>query len=161
MTAVLHSSGVEATLDLGRRLAACLRAGDVVLLEGPLGAGKTVLVRGIVEGLGGTGEVASPTFVLVRHHRGRLPVVHADLYRLEDPADAERLGLLELAEDGVLVVEWAERAPSLSVPGALRLRLRPGVAEEVREVEVEASPSHLRKALEEPGPVEPAPSPAP
>src|ERR1700682_1874711 len=90
----------------GRRLGEVGVAGDVLLLDGPLGAGKTVLVQGLASGLGYSGEVASPTFVLVRQHRGRLQLVHADLYRLEQRADVEALGLLELSADGVLALEW-------------------------------------------------------
>jgi tRNA threonylcarbamoyladenosine biosynthesis protein TsaE len=121
--------------------------GDVILLEGPLGAGKTALVRALAAGLGSPDEVASPTFVLVRHYLGRLPLVHADLFRLEDPADIARLGLLELAEGGVLAVEWAERAPSLDPGSALRLRLGPGRDEGARVAQVLASPPHLAAAL--------------
>lgn len=147
MSGELQVAGLEQTEALGRRLGEAVRAGDVILLEGPLGAGKTVLVRALAVGLGCTDEVASPTFVLVRHHRGRLPLVHADLYRLEARADIDHLGLLELAEGGVLAVEWAERAPSLDDGGALRLRLGPGSDEGARVVEVLASPPHLTAAL--------------
>jgi tRNA threonylcarbamoyl adenosine modification protein YjeE len=141
-------NGLDQTEALGRRLGAALRPGDIVLLEGPLGAGKTALVRAIAAGLGSSDDVVSPTFVLVRHYRGRLPLVHADLYRLEGAADVAQLGLLELAEDGVLAVEWADRAPSLGGDMALRLRLRPGTDEDTRTVEVLATPGHLAGAVQ-------------
>jgi tRNA threonylcarbamoyladenosine biosynthesis protein TsaE len=114
----------EETRALGRDLAKELLPDGVLLLSGELGSGKTVLSRGIGEGLGlDPREVQSPTFTLIREHRGsggRL--VHVDLYRLE-PAEAAALGLEELlAGPGVKVVEWAERLP-FAVPGARALRL--------------------------------------
>jgi tRNA threonylcarbamoyladenosine biosynthesis protein TsaE len=145
-------SGAAATRALGRRIGEAARAGDVVLLEGPLGAGKTVLVQGIAEGLECADAAASPTFVLVRHHRGRLVLVHADLYRLEDAAAVRRLGLLELAEEGILAVEWPDRDPALAFDGALRLRLSQGVlGDQSRDLEVLAAPAHLESALGPPG----------
>ena len=115
----------EETRDLGAALAAELAPDGVLLLSGDLGTGKTVLAQGIARGLGiEPREVQSPTFTLIREHRGpggRL--VHVDLYRL-DPEDVPALGLEELlAGRGVKVVEWAERLP-FDVPGARWLRLR-------------------------------------
>ncbi|MGB2940898.1 MAG: tRNA (adenosine(37)-N6)-threonylcarbamoyltransferase complex ATPase subunit type 1 TsaE, partial [Candidatus Dormiibacterota bacterium] len=86
------------TLILGEALGRSARPGDVILLAGPLGAGKTVLVQGIAAGLGSVATVGSPTFVLVRQYNGRLPLVHADLYRLEGRKEIDGLGLLELSE---------------------------------------------------------------
>ena len=146
----LTTDSVAATVAAGERLGTAARAGDVLLLEGPLGAGKTVLARGIAAGLGAAGPVSSPTFVLVHQHRGRLPLVHADLYRLEARAEIDALGLLELAEDGVLVVEWADRAPWLAVAGAARLAVEPGDAESRRAIRVLSAPPHLRAALDAP-----------
>jgi tRNA threonylcarbamoyladenosine biosynthesis protein TsaE len=101
---------VAATERLGEVLAAALRPGDVLVLVGPLGAGKTRLVAGLARGLGAAGRVRSPSFTLLNEYRGRLPLHHLDLYRLEG-AEAEGLGLEELVEDGVLVAEWGERLP--------------------------------------------------
>ncbi|HEX7124848.1 MAG TPA: tRNA (adenosine(37)-N6)-threonylcarbamoyltransferase complex ATPase subunit type 1 TsaE [Thermodesulfobacteriota bacterium] len=102
------------TREVGRRLGALLEPGDAVALHGPLGAGKTEFVRGLVGGAGGDpGEVSSPTFALVARYGGRVPVVHADLFRLDEASAAYDLGLEEIADDAVLAVEWAERAPSL------------------------------------------------
>ena len=115
----------EDTRDLGAALAAELAPDGVLLLSGDLGTGKTVLAQGIARGLGiEPREVQSPTFNLIREHRGRGGrLVHVDLYRL-DPEDVPALGLEELlAGRGVKVVEWAERLP-FDVPGARRLRLR-------------------------------------
>ena len=107
----MTSHGEADTFSFGRALASGLRAGDVVLLRGDLGAGKTVLARGIAVGLGVPAEeVRSPTFTLVNPYRGRLPVYHLDLYRIEKAADLDELGLEEiLGGDGVAIVEWGER----------------------------------------------------
>jgi tRNA threonylcarbamoyladenosine biosynthesis protein TsaE len=143
--------GAAATRAVGRALGEVARAGDILLLEGPLGSGKTALVQGLAEGLECADAAASPTFVLVRQHRGRLPLVHADLYRVEDARDAARLGLLELAEDGVLAVEWPDRWPALNSPAALSLRLEPVPGSPDRRLlEVNGGPSHLRIVLPPP-----------
>lgn len=128
------TGGEEETRRLGARLAEELRPDGVLLLDGDLGSGKTVLARGVAETLGiDPAEVQSPTFVLVREHEGpggRL--VHVDLYRLE-PGEAEAVGIEELlAGPGIKVVEWAERLP-YAPPGALRLRLE-RAGESAREV---------------------------
>lgn len=94
------------TFELGRRLAGVLRAGDLVVLTGPLGAGKTVLVQGIGAGLGVSGDVVSPTFVIARLHPGPLPLVHVDAYRLGSLAEVDDLDLDVDAADAVTVVEW-------------------------------------------------------
>lgn len=103
---------VADTRGFGRALAAVLRAGDLVLLSGPLGAGKTVLAQGIGAGLGVTGPVTSPTFVIARIHPGPVPMVHADAYRLgavSDPrAEVDDLDLDAELDRSVMVVEWGE-----------------------------------------------------
>ena len=107
---VTATASEEATRALGERLGGCLRAGDVVLLSGDLGSGKTRLAQGIGRGLGCPGPVTSPTFVLVNEHVGRERLFHADLYRIAGADDLSELGLWEEAERGVLVVEWPDRA---------------------------------------------------
>lgn len=99
------------TREAGEALARTLRAGDVVLLLGELGMGKTVFARGLAVGLGvDPDEVRSPSFTLVNPYRGRVPVYHVDLYRIEKEAELDELGLEEvLGGDGVAIVEWAER----------------------------------------------------
>jgi tRNA threonylcarbamoyladenosine biosynthesis protein TsaE len=99
----------EETLALGRRLSSILKPGDVVLLGGRLGTGKTLLTAGIAEGLGVPDPIASPTFVIARvYSDGFLPLVHADVYRLGSILEFEDLDLEETAASGVLVVEWGE-----------------------------------------------------
>ena len=109
----LEITSAEAMQALGRSLAARLRPGDVVLLHGDLGAGKTTLTQGIAAGLGVAEAVQSPTFTLVSEHRGRsLMLYHLDLYRLDDPSELEGMGYESYLspEDGVSVIEWPERA---------------------------------------------------
>lgn len=109
MSGTYPSTGEADTIRLGRALAAGLRAGDVVLLEGPLGAGKTAFVRGLAEGLGCDPDgVSSPTFTIVQEYRGETPLQHVDLYRLS-PAEVDDLGLDELMSESVLAVEWPDR----------------------------------------------------
>lgn len=117
--------GPEATLALGAALATRLSPGDVVALDGPLGAGKTTLARGLLEGLGFTGEVASPSFpIVIPYEEGlRVPVWHVDLYRIDDPEEAEELGLDEALGEAALVIEWAERLGPGRWPDALALSL--------------------------------------
>ena len=108
MTRTTHSE--PETVAAGRELGQQLAAGAVVLLDGPLGAGKTAFVRGLAEGLGcRADDVSSPTFTIVQEYRGRLTVEHVDLYRLS-PAEVDDLGLDDLSSDGTVVaVEWPDR----------------------------------------------------
>ena len=124
-TITTHSEAETAAV--GRELAATLVAGSVVLLFGDLGAGKTALVRGLAEGLGASpDDVSSPTFTLMQEYRGgRVPLLHVDLYRLENPREIEDLGLDELAEHAVLAIEWAEKLPNPD-EGAIAVRITHG-----------------------------------
>ena len=114
-----------ATRAAGASLAAALRPGDVVLLEGPLGAGKTTLVRGLLALLGHEGEVPSPSFAIVQPYEALSPPLwHVDLYRIEHPGELDELGLDTILGDGALVVEWPSRAGEGAWPDdALRLSL--------------------------------------
>jgi len=104
----------------GERFGTRLRTGDLVLLAGELGAGKTTFVRGVARGTGSTAPVASPTFQLVRVYPGRLQLAHVDLYRIEEMSELADLGLEELAERGAVVIEWGDR---LEVGGAALIEI--------------------------------------
>lgn len=110
MTSEILTISEEATSAAGARLGETLHAGDVVLLHGDLGAGKTAFVRGLAQGLGAPqDDVSSPTFTIVQEYSGRVPLYHVDLYRLEE-REVDDLGLEELVlGDGVVAIEWAER----------------------------------------------------
>jgi tRNA threonylcarbamoyladenosine biosynthesis protein TsaE len=119
----------QATDAAGRALAPLLCAGDVVFLSGNLGAGKTSFARGLLSGLGLEEEAPSPSFALVIPYAPplvRLPVWHVDLYRLDDPAQVEELGLDDALTDGALVVEWPERMGSASWSNTLHLTFEDG-----------------------------------
>ena len=126
------------TVAVGEAFARALRAGDVVLLYGELGAGKTAFVRGLARALGvDPEEVASPTFVLLTSYPGRLRLHHADLYRLAGDGDEGELGLEELpGSGGVLAVEWAERLSLLPWTRTIRVHLE-HAGEDRRRVRVE------------------------
>ena len=114
----IESGGPGQTRRLGAQLGALLAAGDVVLLSGPLGAGKTALTQGIGQGLGVSATINSPTFTLLKEYRGRLPLYHFDLYRIDDPDELYALGFDDyFAGEGVSVIEWAERGQT-SAPDA-------------------------------------------
>ena len=121
---VLATSSPEQTRMAGRAVADLFEAGDVVSLTGDLGAGKTAFVQGAAAGLGVEGPVQSPTFVLIRQYRGRLPVAHVDVYRLDHLQDAADLGLDELVEgNGVVFVEWGDGISALLPEDHLRVEL--------------------------------------
>jgi len=106
-----RSASVEDTERLGEALAPALRAGDIVALEGPLGAGKTRFVAGLARGMAAKARVRSPTYTLVNEYPGRVPLVHLDLYRVA-PAEIEGLGLEDHLESAALVVEWGGKLPA-------------------------------------------------
>ncbi|MEW6458043.1 MAG: tRNA (adenosine(37)-N6)-threonylcarbamoyltransferase complex ATPase subunit type 1 TsaE [Bacillota bacterium] len=109
-TLALTTDAVEKTQQVGEELGRLLEPGDLICVYGPLGAGKTALAQGVARGLGVTEAVVSPTFILIREYRGRVPFYHFDAYRLHGPADLNLLGAEEyLAGDGVVLVEWADR----------------------------------------------------
>jgi tRNA threonylcarbamoyladenosine biosynthesis protein TsaE len=123
----LKTRGASQTLQVGRTLGRMLHEGTVIALTGDLGAGKTVLVKGIAEGLGirDEREVTSPTFVLINEYSGRLPIYHVDLYRLEEPGEVEELGWEEFAfGSGVALVEWAEKISSKLPAERIEVRIQ-------------------------------------
>ncbi len=120
------SKNAEQTIALGERLAKYFKKGDIVCLEGDLGAGKTTLIKGVAKGLKIAAEkVNSPTFVLMNAYQGRLPLYHFDLYRLENTGEISAIGYEEfLYGDGVSVIEWAERLGALTPKEYLRVELK-------------------------------------
>ena len=113
MTKIFTTHSESETAAVGRDLGVMLETESVVLLFGDLGAGKTAFVRGLAEGLSvSPADVTSPTFTLIQEYRGgRLPLLHVDLYRLDDPREIDDLGLDELGSGAVVAIEWAERLP--------------------------------------------------
>ncbi len=150
MDAVAPSSRTVVTTDeaatraLAAALAAVAEPGDVICLSGELGAGKTQVAKGFGRGLGVQEPIASPSFVLMSEHLGRLPMFHLDLYRLHDGAEALEDGLLDEREGtGVTVIEWAERLGAARPSARLDVRIE-GVGDEPRRIELR--PSDARHA---------------
>ena len=152
----IHTDTAEATRRVGEIIGREAAPGDIYLLTGPLGAGKTCLTQGIARGLGVPGHARSPTFVLVTRYQGRLTIHHADLYRIDHPAEAWDLGLEDIMSAGeeVLVVEWADRAADIFPEHALWIDLdhdpgeiRPG------EIRADGSPAACEVAPDEDGSV--------
>ena len=135
----VYSLSEEETLSLGRKMARTLKGGELIVLEGDLGMGKTVFARGIAAGLGvSEDEVHSPSFALVHEYEGgRCPLFHVDLYRLEGGEDLEGLGLDELTEaGGVVMVEWGEKLPLWYRRDALTVRFH-DLGEDTRQIELD------------------------
>jgi len=134
---------------MGRVIGSYAQPGDVYLLTGPLGAGKTCLTQGIGRGLCVQEEVRSPTFVLMTSRQGRLTLHHLDLYRIENPWEAWDLGVDDqLFGEGVCVVEWADKAPDLFPAESCWITLDYGRDEDVRIAVVSATSARFRKLLE-------------
>jgi tRNA threonylcarbamoyladenosine biosynthesis protein TsaE len=134
----LTSGSEEETRAIGARLGKSLRRGDVLLLSGDLGTGKTCLTQGIGRGLDCDSNVNSPSFVLMNEYEGRERLFHADLYRIEDVEDLDELGLWDYAERGVLVIEWPERGAELLPGDGVVVELRYGDFERQRRLKFEA-----------------------
>jgi len=130
----------DETHALGQRLGAVLRAGDVVVLEGELGTGKTVLAKGIAIGLGISEPVVSPTFTVVREYEAEIPLVHIDVYRLDHLQELHDLGIDDLlGGEAVTVVEWGDRVSALLPADRLAVVLEAGDADDDRAVSIEAA----------------------
>jgi tRNA threonylcarbamoyladenosine biosynthesis protein TsaE len=147
MSATYESASPAETQLLGRRLAPLLSPGDVLLLQGELGAGKTCFTQGIGAGLKVAEAVKSSSFVLVNEYSGRLHLYHADLFRLEDPQQVFELGLEENASDGLLIVEWPDRALQEMPPEHLMVRFDSTDAKS-RRITFEAAGSHYEDVLQ-------------
>lgn len=144
----IESTSPEQTTELGRKLAALLFPGAVVALIGPLGAGKTHIVRAIVAGLGGDVQrVSSPTFALIHEYAARIPVFHFDAYRLPNPRAFADLGVEEyFSGDGVCLVEWADRVEGIIPAESLRIEIQP-LGETTRRFSLSASGSNHLELL--------------
>jgi len=118
------STSAEATTRIGFAIGESAQSGDVFLLTGELGAGKTCLTQGIAEGVGISGHTRSPTFVLMTQYKGNITIYHADLYRIDDPSEAWDIGLIEqLTGDGICIVEWADKAEEIFTQECLWINL--------------------------------------
>jgi tRNA threonylcarbamoyladenosine biosynthesis protein TsaE len=126
----------EETRALGRTIGDALGPGDLVLVSGDLGVGKTVFIQGIAEALGVTDPVTSPTFTLMHIYRGRVPLVHVDVYRLERTGELADLALDELADDAVVTVEWGDAVAAALPPERLEVQIGFGNRDDDREIEV-------------------------
>jgi len=135
----LTTKSAEDTRELAGALANLARPGDVILLAGDLGAGKTTFAQGFGRSLGVTEPITSPTFVLVHVHQGRLPLVHADAYRLEHLGEVIDLGLPELLDEGaVALIEWGDLLAPVLASDFLEVRLEMGVNDDERRLALRA-----------------------
>jgi tRNA threonylcarbamoyladenosine biosynthesis protein TsaE len=134
MTYTTHSAAE--TRALAAEIGATLRRGDVVVLNGELGAGKTTFVKGLAEGLGVVDAVTSPTFTIVQHYEGRVPVTHVDVYRLDRLQELHDLGFEEMLDDGVTIIEWGDAVAPLLPQKRLEVRLTMGDDLDVRTIEI-------------------------
>jgi tRNA threonylcarbamoyladenosine biosynthesis protein TsaE len=141
---VYRTSSEEETIALGERLAREFSARQVVLLIGPLGAGKTTLAKGIVKGLGAADpdEVSSPTFTLIQEYGTEGRVYHIDLYRLDELHELSTLGLDELFDrEAIVLIEWGERFPQIMPAGRTEIRIR-RISDDEREIDVTLCREH-------------------
>lgn len=135
---VVQLNGLEATENFANKLAALATAGDVIALDGPIGAGKTTFARYFIAACGYRDEVPSPTFTLVQTYEGeRLSIWHFDLYRLQEPEDTLELGMEQAFDEAVTLIEWPERLGSLLPRDRLLLKFAQGPTEDDRTVEID------------------------
>ncbi len=132
----IRTDSPDGTRAVAAALGEVLVAGDLVLLVGDLGAGKTAFVQGLARGLGVEEPVTSPTFTIVQEYRGRLPLAHVDVYRLDRVQDLYDLGFDELVDDGVTVVEWGDLVEQVVPADHLVVRIEPGPADNDRVLEL-------------------------
>lgn len=135
----ITSHNADETRRAAEALKPRLKPGVVLALHGDLGAGKTRFVQGLADALGCNAPVTSPTFTLLHEYAGEIPLYHADLYRLDSESEIQRAGITEYIEgDGVLAIEWAERAESLLPPATIHIWLKAGEHPDEREIIIEA-----------------------
>ena len=134
---IFYTNSQEETRELGKKIAVALNAGDIVALVGDLGSGKTTFVQGLAEGLGISNQVKSPSFTIVNEYKGKFPLYHNDLYRLDSLDDIPHTGIEDVIYGGgVVVIEWAERALPLLPPEYTLIRFY-YTGENTRRIEVE------------------------
>ena len=133
---MIKTNSARETRAIGEKLASCLRPGDVILLQGDLGAGKSEFARGIARGLGINGPIPSPSFTILNEYdEGRLPLYHFDWYRIEDPMEIAEMGMNEqLLGSGVAVIEWGEKAEAFLPERLLAVDIRKTNNENSREI---------------------------
>jgi tRNA threonylcarbamoyladenosine biosynthesis protein TsaE len=147
----ITSRGQQDTLIIGKKLAGILKPGDVVLLIGELGTGKSVIARGIARGLGIKETISSPTFTLLKEYEGEVPLYHLDAYRLDSPADLFELGLEEYLGEGILLVEWADRVYGFFDRDFLEIRIAYGEDESMRYIDLIPVGASWKSKLREAG----------
>jgi tRNA threonylcarbamoyladenosine biosynthesis protein TsaE len=146
---IIHVSKVEETIKLGEVIASLLKPGSIIALKGELGAGKTVLVKGIAKGLDTSEEPNSPTFVIMNAYEGRLPLYHFDLYRISGVYELEGIGYEDyFFGDGVSVIEWADRIEEILPEETIRIEIaipdeKNGEFETERNIKIEGSKKWL------------------
>ena len=146
---VVEAAAAADTRRLGRALAALARKGDIILLIGSLGTGKTVLAGGIAEGLGVTEPLVSPSFILMRTYQdGFMPLVHADVYRIGSSGEFEDLDLIDAAAEGLLVIEWGDAVAGLLPDTCLMVELV-GTGDEPRTIRFDPRGPWIDRSLEE------------
>jgi tRNA threonylcarbamoyladenosine biosynthesis protein TsaE len=142
----IYSGSESMTVKTGEILGSCLENGDIVCLEGDLGSGKTVFVKGIAKGLGINREITSPTFVLVNEYKGEKTLYHFDVYRIENPEDFLDSGLDEYFDGtGIAVVEWADRITDILPPEHIKVVIKRGQEDDSRVIEVSFRGNGYRK----------------
>ncbi|MCR5613148.1 tRNA (adenosine(37)-N6)-threonylcarbamoyltransferase complex ATPase subunit type 1 TsaE [Treponema sp.] len=125
-TLTLHTSSSDETIELGRKIGAYLKKGDILAMQGTLAAGKTTITKGIAESLGVKDVITSPTFCLISEYEGKMPLYHLDVYRLDGPEDFINLGTDDmLYGDGVSVIEWSEKIMEELPKNTIIIRLEP------------------------------------
>lgn len=145
---IIHTASAAETRAVGAAIASCLTPGDVVVLAGDLGSGKTTLAQGIAAGLGVTEPVVSPTFAIVREYEGDVPVAHVDVYRLDHMQELHDLGFEEIVDGSrVVLVEWGELVAPLLPPDRVVVHLREGDGDDERVTDVRAEGSERSAAL--------------
>jgi tRNA threonylcarbamoyladenosine biosynthesis protein TsaE len=145
---VIETTSEEETRALGAALGEAAAAGDVILLQGHFGAGKTTLVQGMARGLGIADQVTSPSFVIACEYQGRIPLYHIDLYRVDEMDDTTLEALAEyFGGDGLCAVEWPDSVPTDLIQGATRIVLAT-TGDDARSLTMEGAPTRLRDAFE-------------